>query len=217
MTCPRSHDLLQRRLDGETIVDAALEAHLRACTECQARFAAARRLEAGLALLAPPCPPADLAARLAGRLGEETRALRRRRLLRRSFAALAAAVLVAVGVWQFFRQAPATTEPTPPNREPVVQQTEPSPVRIREQVAEAGESVVGVFGRAVGQTRKVLPKVSGPELADPMSELDKPAEALREAGHGVTAGLEPVTVSVPRAVRMLLHMTPLTGDDRPRI
>jgi predicted anti-sigma-YlaC factor YlaD len=220
MTCPRSHELLQRRLDGETIADAVLEAHLSACAECRARFAAARRLETGLALLPRPCPPAGLAARLVGRLGDEARALRRRRLLRRAaVAALAAAVLVAVGVWQFFGRTPAPPELTPPNRGPLVEDkhNEPSPVRIRKQVVEAGESVVGVFRRAVGQTRKVLPKVSGPDLADPMSELDKPAEVVREAGHNVGAGLELVAVPVRRAVGMLMHMPPLRGDDRPGI
>ena len=214
MSCPRSHELLQRRLDGEPIADVLLDAHLRTCAECRARFAAAARLADGLAHLPPPAPPPTLSARLAGRLGEEVRALRRRRLIRHSLvAALAASVLVGIALWQFTGRTDTTPEPAPKQRDPIVH-TDP-PLRIQDQVTEAGETVAAVFDRAFDQTRKVLPQMSGPDMGDPLPSLDTPAEALREAGQGVGAGLEPVAVSARRAVGMLMHnLTPLELEAR---
>jgi hypothetical protein len=216
MTCPRSLDLLQRRLDGESIADPPLDAHLRECAECRDRFAAAARLADGLSRMAPPSPPALFSARLVQRLAEEVRGLNRRRLMRRTVvAALAASVLVAVGIWHFVRWSSVPTGPGPIERDPVVHVDPPS-MRIQDQVTEAGESVVAVFDRAFDQTRKVIPQMTGPELGDPLPSLETPAQALREAGQGVSAGLEPVAASARRAVGLFMHnLMPTGSDDRP--
>jgi hypothetical protein len=214
MSCLRSNDLLQRRLDGEPIADPILNAHLRECAECRARFAAATRLETGLARLTLPTPPDGMSARLTRRLGAEARAMRRGRLLRRTLAAaLAASLLVAIAVWQLLGLGGRPPEPGLKEPAPIVRH-DPEPIRLQEKMVQAGESMVAVLDRAVDQTRKVLPQMSGPELADPMPSLDTPAQALREAGQGVGAGFEPVAASARRAVGLLIHMTPLEPEDR---
>src|SRR5438445_5116458 len=101
MNCSDAQALLQRQLDGEPVTErAALDVHLAACAGCRELFGLADRLTAGLRQRRLPDPPADLTERIV------TRVLRQRRGRRRLLVgvALAASVLLAVGVWTWLRQ-----------------------------------------------------------------------------------------------------------------
>src|SRR5215472_13931052 len=63
MTCHDCKELLQQGLDGETVAEPGLAAHLAACEECRALRAASQRLQAGVRLLPRPLPPTELASR----------------------------------------------------------------------------------------------------------------------------------------------------------
>src|SRR5262249_29736068 len=98
MKCPECDDLLQRRLDGEAVLDPALEQHLADCAGCRDRQTAAVRLLDGLRLAKSPMPPARLADRLVGaRLADRRWPLRWRRWMVRAAAAAALLAAVAVG------------------------------------------------------------------------------------------------------------------------
>ncbi len=78
----------------------ALEGHLAACPECGAAARAERDADARLARAVQAVTvPEGLRDRLLGRLAAERRAWYRKRLRRAGVAALAAAVLLALGLW----------------------------------------------------------------------------------------------------------------------
>jgi hypothetical protein len=222
MNCPACHDLLQQRLDGGPAHPAGgdpgtPDQHLQGCPECAALHRAARRLEEGLRLLAPPAPPAGLAGRVSAAVSRarRARARRRRRLVPR---ALAASLLLVLLAWAY-RPWKERPRPTPAPDVPVARQEAPAPdpVPLRESVAEAGSAVASLTTRTadetVGQTRLLLPGPVPPALGG--FDVDPPLKPatgpLREAGEGVSAGLEPVTSSVRRAASLLLRDIPAKG------
>lgn len=215
MNCNTCHDLLQQRLDAPAVsLDPALEQHLRDCPRCRALDAAAGRLTDGLRLLAPPVPPVDLANRIVGRVLAARRARRqvRRRVL--AVLAVAASLLLGLGL-RFFPSGPekGRAPSVPPVASKKPQPVPPAPPegpKLRESVAEAGEAVAAwtarTAGEAVGETRLLLPPMPTPSLDLP--SLDPPTAPLKEAGAGVTAGLQPVTDSWRRAAGMFLREVP---------
>jgi hypothetical protein len=222
MNCPHWQDLFQQHLDGDS-PPGTLDRHLRDCPDCRGNQAAVRRLLAGLALLRPAEPPADLAGRLTARLCAEARAsrirVRRRRIGALAGLAAAAAVLLSLGLWSW---RPGSR--TGPGNEVVVAPThreKPAPP-LREPVAQAGQAVAALGSRTAGETvqrtTSLLPLVSGPAL-DPLTKGQKPVEpkleSLREAADGVSAGLAPVANSARRAVNLFFRDLPMTRDERP--
>ncbi len=218
MNCEECLEQLQRYLDGDAPpAGEDLHAHALGCPACAGRLAAARKLAECLHLLKAPSPPALLAARVVAGVYRD----RRRRRLRRAagwVAALAAALVVAVGL----RAArtgpgPAETGRTPlPARADATTPDHPTaaPVQpLRQAVAEAREAVASLTSRtadqAVGQTRFLLPAVSGPALPGlDLPPADSPARELRAAGEGLTAGLDPVASSARRAVDLFFRDLP---------
>jgi hypothetical protein len=122
MNCPECQELLQRRLDGEPLLDRTeLNQHLAACPECRERHAAAGLLEEGLRLLPRPTPPAHLAQRTAEQLiRDRLMRLRRRRVW--ASLALAASVLLAAlagyfALWPEGQKQPVAVAP-PAKKDP---------------------------------------------------------------------------------------------------
>jgi predicted anti-sigma-YlaC factor YlaD len=220
MSCRDFHDLLQQRLDGPGAeIPAAYEEHLRACPDCAALDGAARCLVEGLRLQAPPAPPAALADRIIARALR----LRRRRRGRRRVAvplALAACLLVAIVSRLYLAQRRAAVPERPgiaPTEVARPQEPVADSVGIRESVAEAGQAVASwtsrTAGEAVGEARRLLPRVKPTELV--MPELEPPARTLRQAGEEVRAGLAPVKESARRAVDVFLREVPMDlGENR---
>jgi hypothetical protein len=212
MNCADSENLLQERLDGGAADRPGLEPHLAVCPTCRERHAAARRLEEGLRQLTPPAPPAGLTGRVATRVlaDRDARLLRRRRLLRTVAAVAAAGLLVLLAV----RDRPPAPEPVPPIV--AADHPAPPPTSLRDSVSEASSAVVDLTRRTadetVGQGRLLVPVVVGtpPDAAgDPQASV----HPLREAGQGVSTGLDPVTDSARRALDLFLRDIPPMGTD----
>ncbi|MBY0526227.1 MAG: zf-HC2 domain-containing protein [Gemmataceae bacterium] len=209
MNCVQSHDLLQRRLDGEAIPNrAALDQHLNNCPECRHLHAAAGSFEEGLRLLTIPVAPKGLTAAIVGQVMADRRARQRRRRWV-AVAALAAGVLVAVFV---ARESLSTTQSVrviagKAVERPAVAEGPPS---LAGSLFDVGEAVAGLTRRTatetVGQTRLLIPDappLTGPDSVGPM--LDPPAQSLKQAGQGVAVALDPVTSSAKRAFSMFIR------------
>jgi hypothetical protein len=229
MNCAACQAWLQDYLDGAAGDGRpAFDGHLRDCADCAGLYASARRLRGALPALAPPRPRPGLADEI---ITEYLREVRRRRRVRRAAlaaCALAAAVLVAVGVRLY---APATPAPAGPpsvakQESPPVPPTAPAPGRrpvdavpLRDAAAEAGSAVASLTsraaGEAVGEARRLLPAVGTPTLDGLGLPAEPSARPLREAGEGVTAGLEPVTTSARRAVGLFLRDLPVDNEAKP--
>src|SRR5262249_44813874 len=104
MNCLECEARLQDQLDGRDlpdVEDAAVCVHLRTCTACRERHAAAQRLLKGLSLLAAPRPGAALTDRILAAVLQDQR---KRRLLRRPvlLGLALAASLAAVALVGYF-------------------------------------------------------------------------------------------------------------------
>ena len=212
MNCNACQEQLRLTLDGTDLGDqAALEQHLGACAACRAYRETTRRLQAGLKLLRPSTPPPGFTARLVAAVQEDRRRLRRRARLRLVIGlAVAACVILAVSL-RLWPSRPAPTQPNPP--ETVKKNLEPTPpepvvatVTPRQSVESAVEAVTALTTRTttetMQQTRKLIP-LMGPTLAEFPMDTTMPTLSLRDAGHGVSEGLEPVTTHAKRAVGLL--------------
>jgi anti-sigma factor RsiW len=220
MNCLACEELLQDRLDGAPsgAHDAALAGHLASCPACREKYAAASRLAEGLRLLAPPAPPVGMSRRVVAAVLAERRGRLRRQRWARVAVGLAAAVLVFV-LLDKQRPQPAPSQPSQP--EEVV--AEAPSGSLRDSVTEASSAVVNLTRRTadetVGNTRLLLPVMvaRAPTDEPPVpSPMDPPVRSLREAGQGLSAGLEPVTSSARRAFDLFLReVPPMEPDNKP--
>jgi len=220
MNCDIAHDLLQQCLDGTPIESPEWLGHLRVCADCRALASAGRRLQDGLHLLAAPRPPANLAVRIAERVRLERR--RERLRTRRRWAvglALAAALFLALTLRFNWRGRPTATEGHP--SQPVAKnapapETKAAPT-LRESATELGEVFAALTSHTadetVGQTRRLVPNVPSPSLPQvDLAAMEPPTGSWREAGEGVSEGLEPVTTSARRAVGLFLRDLPMETE-----
>jgi hypothetical protein len=226
MNCHASRELLQERLDGVRVESPEWLEHLRHCPDCRSLEVASRRLQEGLRLLAAPLPPPDLAGRIAERFRHDR--YRARRRARRRWAvslALAASLFGALALRLDWHGKPSEVEGQP--REPVAaknaNQSPTSPAEtpsLRESVAEAGAAVASLTSHTAGETvestRWLVPTVPTPELPKiGLDAIEPPTRPLREAGEGVSAGLEPVTSSARRAFGLFLReLPPMDGESK---
>ncbi|HZT83613.1 MAG TPA: zf-HC2 domain-containing protein [Gemmataceae bacterium] len=230
LTCADCQRLLHERLDGATPDRAALEGHLAECPQCAPWHAAAGLLEQGLRLATPPAPPPALADRLvAAVLADRRRRARRRRFV--AAAALAAGLLLAALALRLWPR-PAGEPVDPPDvadvrpvRPAADAGGSPDPVgppapSLRDSVAEAGDAVASLTRKTadetMGPTALLRPMAPWPPLddEDPLTPaLEPPARSLREAGQGVSSGLEPVAASARRAIGLFLSEIPPMGSE----
>jgi hypothetical protein len=212
MTCHDCQELLQQWLDGETVADPALAAHLAACEECRALHAAAQRLQAGVRLLPLPLPPAELATRVVCLVLAQQRAARRRRFTLAAAVAVAAAVLLAIFVGYVL---PSRDEGTPLPPQNIAEQ-QPEQRRQQEAVSlrESMTDIAQLTLRRADETlRTLLPGANATETTP--SPMSSPVDPLREAGSSVSAGLEPVADSARRAWNLLLReLPPRRAEDK---
>jgi hypothetical protein len=226
MNCHAYQSLLQQRLDGTPIESPEAMEHLRTCSDCRALEKAANRLEVGLRRLASPQPPPDLSRRIADRVRTDRRRVQRR--ARRRLAAtlaLAACLLVALALrldWRIPRDASDTEAAAQKVTKalPAPQKQPAAPPTLRESVAEAGGAVASLTSQtaddAVESTRWLVPRVPAAQMPEVnLSAIEPPTGPLREAGEGVSAGLEPVTNSARRAVDLFLReLPPMDGGQK---
>jgi hypothetical protein len=155
----------------------------------------------------------------------------RRRVL--AVASLAAGLLLAAaGGYVWLR--PKGTEPASPDtpapqaakpvevpKGPDKSVPAPSPVSLNQSVADAGSAMASLTRRTVEDSRDLLPgSVSPPTIPAagslPPDFVGPPAQSLREAGQGVSAGFEPMTTSARRAVDLFLREIPPMDPEQKR-
>ena len=172
-----------------------------------------------------PAASPDLGRRICSAI---RRSNRRRRLARAGMlvASLAAVLLATVGIRLFWPSTPSVASnpvadhSAPDVRDPATgRQASARHLPLRNTVTEAREAVASLTTRtadeAIGQTRLLLPVVSGPSLAELELPADNSTAPLRQAGENISAGLGPVTVSARRAVDLFIReFPPVPGQDR---
>ncbi len=215
MNCGIAHDILQQSLDGTPIESPEWLAHLQQCADCRALASAGRRLQDGLRLLTAPLPPPDLAERIVQRVLLERHRARRRRVA--TGLVLAAGLLLALTLrfnWYGSPHGPdvAPPEPVAKSNPRTAEQTTPT---LRQSAAELGEVVVELSNETaqetVGQTSRLLSSVPKPlwNGLEIRPTLEAPTDPLREAGEGLSEGLEPVAKSARRALDLFLRELPM--------
>jgi predicted anti-sigma-YlaC factor YlaD len=214
MNCREFHDLLQQSLDREPIADSAdVIAHLAACSDCRALYAAWVGFEIGMRLQPIPVPPADLTDRIVVGVLNQQRAERRRRYTIRAVVALAAAVLfgVLVGVWANRRD---KERPSSQPDQVVEKRPEPEALTAGPSLRESMAEVAQLTLRHADETVRTLLPDSAPAEPGP-SPLTTSAASLREASNGVSTALEPITDSAKRAFNLFLReIPPVRAEDK---
>jgi hypothetical protein len=212
MNCPESCDQIQRLLDGET-APLDLEAHLATCKNCHELHAVARTMLRGLsqsAVLVPPDGFADSVVLAV--LRDRARWRTRRRLMYAT--AMAAALLVAVGVFRLNRDGAEK------NGQVAIQpeMTQPS---LQENVQQAGQALADLTRRTAVDTletsRTLLPAVDFNGAAEPTASLadisTEPRRALSDAVGGVSVGLEPLAASAWQAAAFFRREMPFRDSE----
>ena len=215
MNCLESLEILQRRLDGAPAApDAALEQHLAQCPVCRERHAAARGLLEALKAAPRPEPTSARTSRL---LAAVLRDRQRRRIrLRRSLyvtAALAASVLIMLGIAYFNRppQGDGKVEPGPLVEHKKDLPAPPAPEKKKEiEKHDPPASLAALTGKLADKTldqAKVLLAAANPMEEIPVANvnvpvlqpLDPAAQPLRQGAHDAGESVQAVTRSARRA------------------
>jgi predicted anti-sigma-YlaC factor YlaD len=226
--CLEFKERLQQHLDRQPIeLSGELEQHVATCPECRQWQQAALRLEEGLRQLPPPLPPAGLADRIVAQALADRQATLRFRRRALMVAALAASVLLmALAGYSTWRPFAKETEPSPapqpfvhkpPPPEPPPDNTPPS---LGASVTEASDAVAALARRTADETveptRLLWSVVAAPPLSTPAQlppPFDPTVRSLRDAGQGLSSGLEPVAKSARRAFGLFLREIPNMGVD----
>lgn len=214
MNCRDAQETLQQRLDGTPIESPAWLAHLRECADCRALASAGRLLQDGLRLFTAPLPPSDLAERIVENVMRDRRRAQQR--LRRRWAvslALAAGLLAALTLRLDWTGTARQDQQRIANRQHEPSGS-PSAPTLRQSAAQLGEFFAELSSetaeQAVGQTRLWVSNVPSPDLPKvDLTTLQPPSKPLREAGEGVSEGIQAVTTSARRAVDLFLRELPM--------
>lgn len=228
--CRPTVDRLQRALDGGASPGPLeSDSHATGCPACRERVRAARVLLSVLGT--PPGPvaaPADFADRVVAAMWAERRARTRVRGVVATVAALAAAVLLFIGLNrgkqpetgvplpvvpnEFATKpepAPAPRE-KPPTPEPA---PEPRPLRVGDALANAGQAILDApkpLAESVAGAPKLFDVLSGPfknpPPPDPMAAALEPArKSLADLPVAARSGFEPVTGTAEKAFNRFLR------------
>ena len=229
MNCLECQAWLQRRLDGEAVPEAAeLEKHLAACPACRQQHLAAQVLLEGLRSLKRPLPAAEMSRRIvAGVLTERAARRRNLRRLAATTAALAAAILLmALGGYLWLpdstKHADKTSEMVKqPIAKPPAAFHEDAAPSLRQSAEDARLAVTSLTERLADKSKEqarwlwsaagpldVSPMLSLPAVDELEQPLDPAAQSLRQAGAGVSEGLQTVAQSAGRAVAYFMREFP---------
>jgi hypothetical protein len=206
MNCLDCQQILHDRLDGAPIADSPeLKAHLADCPECRRRHHAALLLLERLPVCAPALPPVDLRSRIVTAvLAERTFRIRRRRFLV-AFALAASILLAIVASLNWLPVNRPSDGPAPKTPDLLANHASPP---LEKSVEEARQAVASLTGKGKEHVRMLFavanpienPGLPMPDLADMGPPLEPAAQSLRQAGEGVSQGLQTVTQSAQRAV-----------------
>jgi len=216
MNCSESLDLLNKQLDGEAINAGALNQHLRECTACREMHRLGLSLTTVMRDRPRPTPSAELSNRIVCAVLAE----RRPRFYLRTVvavSALAASVLVALFTYYSLQrtplQPPVAQNPPQQSKDEHVQVDVKPSASLQDSVAEASVAMTSLTERLAGETKEhaeILWQATTPidfrsvtslPAADGMNDpLAPAAEPLRQAGKGMSQGIETVARSAQRAV-----------------
>lgn len=228
MNCHEFQDCLQELLDGHPVQDRpAFDWHRTTCADCGEWFAAAVAMDRGLSALPLLCVPVSAWDKIVGQLLRDSRAEASRRRLRLAAASAAFALVGGLLAWNRGsvpddrRPAPVTVAAGRPSPFPQGAALAVSPPTVNQSLAEAGSALASLVTRTadetVGSGRLLIPEKVDPPLSIATTDawqqaLETTPQALREAGQGVSAGLEPVADSARRAVTVFFQEIPTVGD-----
>jgi len=229
MNCSQSYDLWQRRLDDEPIATAdyaALDEHLARCSECRDLHRTVGLLGGSRLAFGRPVAPAELPARIVRQVLADRRSRRRHRLA--VTAAVAASVLI-IGLTHLALHLPGMLE-RPAREDAQTEMSVPPHIRhpsgpfrdgmgasgLDRTVQDAGSALASLTRRTAEETlaggRMLLPSLAAPPVANPAPLLEgtltMPADSLRQAGVGLSTGLDPVASSARRAVSLFWEDLP---------
>ncbi|MBI3411983.1 MAG: zf-HC2 domain-containing protein [Planctomycetes bacterium] len=216
MNCLEFQELLQRRLDGVASPDPPeLELHLSTCRPCQERHAAALRLLEGVKNLPRPRTPEHLGKRIVSMVLEDRRLRQRRWRVRVMVTSALAASLLVIALSGYYLL-PERKTPGPKAAPEIARKDNTNdaeqPAEIAKSMEDARNAVTALTGRLADETKKqasillaatgpvdIGPMIGGPEIP---ANLD---QTLRQAGQGLSEGLEPVARSTRRALQFLVR------------
>jgi hypothetical protein len=213
MKCLECQELLQRRLDGESIASAALEQHLLECASCREQHLAVARLLEGLKELPSPQTPAGLPHSLTATILRDRRQ-RRDKLRRQVFltAALAASVMLVLFLAYYWMPRPDGAGKNIAKEQPK-HQDPPRPTPIPEQRDETPKNnIVGLPERWVETTRdhaKVLQVAMNLDNVQKLPVENLPLDPVREAGQEVSDGVRTVTRNARKAFDFFAREIPM--------
>jgi hypothetical protein len=217
--CRQVQEALQRYLDGgECDLSPDFQAHRSVCPSCLSQHQAATLLRAAAKRLPNPEPSSAWTdATVAAILADAAASTQPRRAVWRivAWATVAAALLLAVGLWKPW-QARETV------REGTLARASAPPVYVDKSLDEARSIVAELTRRtadgAVQPTRSLLPaEVPASPLAvkDTLPRAVEPVtESLEEIRQGAASGLEPMANSARRAFAMFMKEVPALPPER---
>lgn len=197
MNCDEFRERVSDVVDAGPGADAALDAHVRGCADCQALVADLRRIREVASTLERPTPPADLWPRIAHRLSSDAAfpatpaRARQTRTVTVAWLAAAAALLLAVGVslWTAGRGviAPASpgnaaSAPAPPS------DSNAAPAAIVESIEQELQLAAGHYEKAIAGLEQVANASDAPldpavmtTLRQNLATIDKAIDESRVA------------------------------------
>ena len=223
MNCLECQDLLHSRLDGDNqAASPALDQHLASCELCRHNHAAGTLMLEGLKALAPvPELRPEFTQRLVDRIIYD-RHKRRVRMKRRAWitAGLAAAILIIVFVGNFW---PAQPNPTPivdnhkqqeaPAVKQIENQAEEKGPAFAQKMEEAGSDILALTNRVAQEPARLLVSIRPRDLPGLPNgsgvSLEPATQSLRQAGQGMSEGLNTVSRNAGRAVSFFINELPV--------
>lgn len=233
--CRATVDLIQRALDGdaarETMESLDTDPHAAACPSCRDRVRSLRMLHSVLSAPREPVAVPDRFAERIAKAVERDRQVQTRWSTRTIVANLAAcaacALVVLLSAYAYRLQQPKhqpitqprpfveTAEQTviaPPPREKTTPAPDPRPIRISDEFAKAGQSLLEApkpLTESVAVAPKLLDMLTEPfklSSPDPMIDPLEPArQSLTNLPTATRAGLEPVTYTAEKAYNRFLR------------
>jgi hypothetical protein len=222
MNCPEAQDAIQHYLDGDessSILSAAWNEHLQACSRCRRDFAAAQTLRLGLRDLPRPEAPVLSTSRLVELVDRDRRFRGRLQWWRNAWIlATAASLLAFVGYGLLHRETPPEADPIVPhglaqndpetNDVPRTADAEKAVTALAQAVQEnTQEQIRALLGAAIPLDSKTarMPIDVDPSL-DPAQQA---AQSFRSASRNMAETFEPMANSARQAALFFAREIPV--------
>jgi hypothetical protein len=221
MNCLECRELLQKRMDGETICAQTLEPHLSQCTTCREQYAAAQCLLAATKHLSHPKPATNFVQSMVAQVMQDRRQ-RQQKMRRRVFVttALAASVLVMLMLAYSWLPPTGTNEPAP---KPLITQQHPKeeapqpklPDQPKDTKKQEPRNAVTAWTNRLADTMRdhaevvlVAADLDGMDKLPAVNDLPMNS-GMREAGQEVSDGVRTVTRNARKALDFFARELPM--------